>query len=124
MKRDMDLIREILMAVSENPKCDGIYENFFNTPEELGIQNHSTEEVAYHASLLVSAGYLDGEIRESFPIPSIKGLTWNGHELIDNIKNQEIWETTKRRIAGLSSVALSVVAQIAQSEIKHKLRLS
>jgi hypothetical protein len=123
MKRDMDLIREILLAVSENPSCDGIRFNFFNTAEELGIHNYSTEEVAYHVSLLISAGYLDGKVMESFAVPCVKGLTWNGHEFIDNIKNQEIWERTKRRIASLSSVALSVVAQIAQSEIKLKLGL-
>jgi hypothetical protein len=123
MKRDMDLIREVLLAVSENPKCDGVYFNYFNSAEELGIQNHSTEEVAYHVLLLIEAGYVDGKIEESFPVPSIKGLTWNGHELIDNIRSQEIWQRTKKRIAGLSGVALSVVAQIAQSEIKLKLGL-
>jgi hypothetical protein len=124
MKRDMELVRDVLLIVSEDPKYDGVYFNYFQTAEELGIKDHSTEEVAYHVRLLIDAGCLNGRIEESFLIPSIKGLTWSGQEFIDNIKNQDIWERTKKRMVGLSSVALSVIAEIAESEIKRKLHLS
>ena len=123
MKRDMELVRDILLIVNEDPKYDGVYFNYFQTAKEFGIENHSTEEVAYHVRLLIDAGVLNGRIEESFLIPSIKGLTWSGQEFIDNIKNRDIWERTKKRIVGFSSVALSVIAEIAESEIKHKLGL-
>ena len=123
MRRDMDLIRDVLIAVSDNPKCDGIYSNFFNSAEEFGIPNRSTEEVAYHVLLLMQSGYLSGNIEESFAIPSIKGLTFAGHEFLDDIRDQEIWNKTKERAKGIASVGLSFIWEIAKAEIRGKLHL-
>lgn len=123
MKRDMDLIRDILVAVSDDPKYDAVMNNYLNAPEELGIYNHSTEEVAYHVLLLIEAGYLHGQLEESFPIPSIKGLTWNGHEFLGSIRDPGIWVRTKERLTGLSGVTLSVVAELAKAELKKHLGL-
>ena len=123
MKRDMDLIRDILVAVNDNPKCDGVMYQYFTTAEELGIRDHSTEEVAYHVLLLIEAGFIHGELQEQSPIPSIKGLTWNGHEFLGSISDPGIWAKTKERLVGLSSVTISVVAELAKAELKKHLAL-
>ena len=56
-------------------------------------------------------------------IPAISKLTWQGHEFLDNIKDPGIWGKTKKRVEGLPSVALKVVAAIAEAEVKKHLGL-
>jgi hypothetical protein len=122
MKRDMDLIREILLWIESDPKFNGTnWVGLEKTDNLSGLGDHSFEEIAYHLTMLVEAGFVRGNIGMEMPV--ISKLTWNGHEFLDDIKDKNIWENTKKRVAGLSGVALSVVAEIAKAEIKKKLGL-
>ena len=56
-------------------------------------------EYSYHVKLLIDAGLINGEMintigrhAKSFMIQS---LTWNGHEFLDTIKNDNVWDKTK-----------------------------
>ena len=105
----MDLIRKLLLIVEANPEMDGTRE--FRFTEFAG---HSTDEVAYSIRVLIESGYLKGNAA----IPSVKRLTWDGHEFPDNIKDPGIRGKTKKQLSGLPGAALTVVAQIAQAEIR------
>ena len=50
MKRDMDLVREILLAIESFP--------FDGDAHEILIQGRSQDEVAYHLKLLCEAGLI------------------------------------------------------------------
>jgi hypothetical protein len=124
LTRDMDFIRELLLRVERNPEMDGKTAFFFESAEQMGISGYSTEETAYHLGLLIGERFIDGSIDSGYDIPAIRSLTWSGHEFLDNIKNDDVWTATKKRIADLPGVAISVVAAIATAEIKRKLGLS
>lgn len=124
MKRDMDLFRQILFKIEENPEMDGTREFYPNSPEEIGIFDHSTEEVAYHIKLLIEAGLVDGAVTVYMPMQIIRNLTNEGHDFLDDIRDDTIWQKVKERVAGLPSVGISVIAQIALAEVKAKLHLS
>lgn len=124
MKRDMDLIRDLLLQIESNPEMDGTREFYFNTPEEMGISGHSIEEAAYNLGLLISAGFVDGAITIGNPMQVVRGLTWEGHEFLDNIKNDDIWGKTKKHFSDFSGVELRIVASFAEAELKKKLHLS
>jgi len=119
MTRDMDLIRELLLHIEADPKFDGTGWISFDRPEYLC--GHPPEEVAYHLSVLNDSGLIRANTSGSTPM--VSRLTWKGHEFLDNIKDTGIWKSTKEKIKGLSGVALSVIATIAESEIKKKLHL-
>ena len=122
MERDMDLVREILLSIEKNPQMDGTREFFISRPEEMGITGCSLDELSYHLGLLIEAGFVDGATTIVNPV--VRKSTWKGHEFIANIENDDIWSKTKKRIAGLPSVGLSVVAAIAEAEIKKHLGLT
>ncbi|MCR4416086.1 MAG: DUF2513 domain-containing protein [Thermoguttaceae bacterium] len=52
MKRDMELVRQILLAVEGHPSAV--------EPCELRIPGFSEEQIAYHTQLLHEAGFLEG----------------------------------------------------------------
>jgi hypothetical protein len=125
MKRDMDLIRDLLLAVDDDPRFDG---TMWITPDEqsdnlgvLGVSDHSYQEVAYHLTMLVEAGYLNGKTTMEMPI--INKLTWEGHELLDDIRDPSIWKKTKERMKGVTTVGIGIIGEIAKAEIKKHLGL-
>jgi len=123
MERDMDLVRDLLLHIEGDPQYDGQRWLRPEIPSEMGSPHHSIEEIAYHLNLLVEAGYLRGMTVLS-GMPAISRMTWQGHEFLDNIRDEDVWSKTKERIKGLSGIALGVVAQIAEAEIKKRLGLS
>lgn len=93
MKRDWDLIRELLAKVEE---C--------SLPvDSIGLSSFPAEratEIAFHMELLFEAGFVDGQMfRTIGPGPydfSARRLTWNGNEFLDRIRNDTVWQKTKK----------------------------
>lgn len=56
-------------------------------------------------------------------MPVVNKLTWQGHELLDDIRDPDIWNKTKERAKVLSGVGVAFVWEIAKAEIKKKLGL-
>lgn len=89
MKRDMELVRKILLTIEEE------------TPNDFGgitrIEGYEDFVAGYHAKLLKDAGYIEGAISEhSDGITWIAtGLTWKGHEFLDQARNESVWTKTK-----------------------------
>lgn len=122
VQRDMDLVRELLLRIEQDKSLDGTRWIGF-TPAELGMEQRSVEEIAYHLDLLIDAGLVEGKSYGG-AIPAIARLTWDGHEFLDNIKNTDVWSKTKQRVGDLANVSLKVIAAIAEAEIKKRLGLS
>jgi hypothetical protein len=58
MKRDMELIRTILLKIEDDPEFDGNYHPANATA--LGIVGYDHLEVVYHVAMLIEAGFLEG----------------------------------------------------------------
>jgi len=92
MKRDMDLMREILLVVEKWPFTGG-----FDT---VVIPNRNKEEVAYHIYLLDDAGLIeavtvsDGDNTQWYA----KHLTYEGHEFLDAARDQTRWAKAKDKV--------------------------
>ncbi|EPM6964304.1 TPA: DUF2513 domain-containing protein [Vibrio harveyi] len=116
MKRDMELIRKLLLAVEKNPR-------------ELQVEGYDVEEVGYHTLLLIEAGLLDGITSDTLDntsiVPtfiSVNRLTWDGHEFLDNIRKEEVWNTIKSEFKDASiSTVFSVGKQLTENYAKKKL---
>lgn len=95
MKRDMDLVRLILLKIEEEYQVTAIY--------NLEIDGYCMESVAYHCQILHEAGlisaynaqYADDQIW-GFGVGS---LTWEGHDFLDKIRDNSLWNKVKRTIA-------------------------
>lgn len=94
MKRDMDLVRKILLEIEKNCVSTAI--------TNLYIDGYDMETVAYHCKILYEAGlifnykpfYADNRLY-SF---SVGSLTWDGHDYLDKVRDNTIWEKTKNTI--------------------------
>jgi hypothetical protein len=92
MKRDMDIVRHLLMWVES--------ERSHQLPSAL-----SREDLAYHAQLLIDAGLVEGTVhyssRRGRKVPDafhIQRLTWAGHDFLDAARDDSVWRTAKEKI--------------------------
>lgn len=123
VKRNMELIRDLLIRIEADSEMDGTTEFYFDTSEEIGLPAYSIEELSYNLRLLVTAGFVDGGSSAILPL-IIRSLTWEGHEFLDNIRNDDIWNKAKQHFANLPSVGLRIIAAFAEAELKHKFGLT
>lgn len=91
MKRDWELIRNILFKVEEMESTNAVL-------EDNVFEGVSPELVSYHIQLLIEAGLLVGQCHQGLGGPLqcyIHRLTWNGHEFLDASRDNSRWKKAK-----------------------------
>ena len=126
MKRDMDLIRNLLMRIEEFPsKIDDNYDYTMN------FKGYKNQEINFHLNLLKDAVYIDGIIQKSIINKHISinyetlELSWKGYEFLDLARDNTIWKKAKKTIAdkiqtGSFEVLMAVLVQMAKDMIFTK----
>ena len=109
MKRNMDLIRKILLTIEE--EHDGR-----NRVQIHSVEGYPRNEVSFHVHLLVDAGYVNagkvGALQGTVYL--IRGITWEGYEFLDAVRSDNVWSRVQKKlkvIGGQASVA--TVRQLA-----------
>lgn len=112
MKRDWDVIRKILIRVEALPTVD-------STIDSSEIEGVDSETAAYHMRLLLEAGLTVGGCADHVGPPHCHAfrLTWAGHEFLDQIKRDTVWnkvkETARKKGMELSFEVIKAVAKNA-----------
>jgi hypothetical protein len=108
MKRDMDLVRKILMA------CEASDSGF--APRQLTVEGYPPDQVSYHVMLMDQAGLLKGEnlTHSSHTTPEwrVLYLTWAGHEFLEAARNDTTWNKAKGAVAGVGGMAFDVLKTV------------
>lgn len=90
MKRDMDLVRKILMEIEEKHQGRQL--------QGLQIEGYDDEMVFYHCEMMADVGLLSDfealNVVGSSSVFYVGGLTWQGQDYLEIIRNDEIWEKT------------------------------
>lgn len=123
MKRDMELIRKVLLTIEKDHIDVVLY--------SLPIEGYDIKTVGYHCKILKEAGliseyqgfYADDEL-QGFCVGS---LTWEGNEFLGKIKDESVWGKTKETIIAkgtpfifdaVKQVASAIVDGMIQATIK------
>jgi hypothetical protein len=116
MKRDMDLVRRILLV------CEAHEHGY--APRPLAVDGYTDEQIGYHAMLMVEAGLLHGTSISQFGSPSpaylASSLTWAGHEFLDAARDDTVWAKAKGAAAAAGGVAFDVLKELLVAYLKDK----
>lgn len=112
MKRDMDLIRKLVITIEDHPSGFA--------PSELKIEGHTEEEVSYHLWLMLQAGLIEGEDITyggcNSPIAMATSLSWAGHEFASLARSDTVWNQAKTKIKDtVGSVSLAIFTELLKS---------
>jgi len=125
MKLEHDCVRDVLLWVEDNvPTNGGVYTN--NLIKSLS-DKWDEAQIVYSVLELNDAGFLDGGASASgsvIAINMINRITWKGHEYLDNIRDDTVWNNTKKTvISKVGSASLSIVSSVAAKLIQNQLGL-
>ena len=120
MKRDMDLIRKILLVAESDV-------HGFATEKAIEIDGYTQEEIGYHVYLLGEAGLakvIDMTFDQSAsPSARVLNLTWEGHEFLDSSRENHIWNQAKDAIGKLGGASIQIWTSLLIAYAKKELHL-
>ena len=113
MKRDMDLVRDIMLEIEEKSSIEMDHLQIVDLTS-VG-REYDSDNILWHCDLLIEAGFVKGRaFRTGGGLQEviIQSLTWDGTEFLDTIRRKTVWEKTKERM-GSSSAPLKVIERVA-----------
>jgi len=91
MKRDMDLVRKILLALEA-------YEHGW-APSEFTIAGYDQEVIGHHVWLMEQGDLLTASDttvqRDGSPVALPGTITWAGHDFLAAVRNETVWAKLK-----------------------------
>ncbi|MCU5745876.1 DUF2513 domain-containing protein [Staphylococcus sp. SQ8-PEA] len=118
MELKHECVREVLLVIEKEHTLHGILEN---TVFENNIPEFSNEDIEYCLRLLADAKYINADFTMDGYI--VYGMTFEGHSLLDTIRNNTVWEETQDRVKRFGSISIPVLQQLASSISKKLLGL-
>jgi hypothetical protein len=119
MKRDMDLLRAILLAVESNDDPQAVI-----TPT---VEGYTELQVCHHIALLADAGLLSARERSAIGVYywSAGQLTWAGHEFLDCVRDDALWAEVKRLVQDASAgQAFRLLEDTALARLRQRIEAS
>lgn len=122
MKRDMDLVRTILIVMSENEEGP-------NIKWEEKIPGHTNEQILHHAHLMGQGGLVMAtdvtSMGDRLPMALPMSITWAGQDFLDAIRDPGLWDKAKSTVLKpAGGVAFTVLLEWAKSEGMRRLGLA
>ena len=121
MQRNMDLVRDLLLRLEALPIRIGEAYMLTVTGPPLVLADEDANEISYNMQLLADAGFLD--LTRSQPALGfcIKGLTWQGHDFLDSVRDPEIWRRTKEGAQRAGGFTVGLLGELAKGLIKTQI---
>lgn len=124
MKLNIDCIRDVLLYLEENITMDSnnrIVPISIKTIKLFLQEKYEENDIIYSIGKLNDCGYITAHVDKTNAKYKISGvvtdITWEGHELLNSIRPQTIWEVTKENATKLGVTSIRGVASLAKSVI-------
>ncbi len=118
MKRDLDLIRTLLLEIEEKDDESG---EIISLADEFNLD----EKLVGHLRLLVEAGLVDAEesLNQERKLNFlVYRVTWQGHDFLDSVRDDEIWKMTKDGAMNAGGFSVDLLKAIAKGYLKKKIK--
>ena len=122
MKRDMDLIRSILLTIEE---CGDVPPKTLRVDSFLDLCRKPAV-ISMHLELLNDAGLIEAKRipRDDFIRDfDVMRITYQGYEYLDSVRDAKIWRNVKEKIAAVGGATFDIIKAVAVEELKKELNI-
>tara|TARA_R110002072_G_scaffold163702_1_gene316536 strand:+ start:76 stop:459 length:384 start_codon:yes stop_codon:yes gene_type:complete len=118
MKRDMDLIRTILLEAEKVSE-----RNIVRRQKPFEVKVASEAVLLDHMNLMQNAGLLSN-FRNQFGDEQKDSLsiTWAGYEFLETVRDDEIWREAKNVAQKAGGFSIEILGEIAKGLIKTQIK--
>jgi hypothetical protein len=124
MKRDLDVIREIMIVLEDKME----YGKNFKSAQLIEVMQDKTlsaEKLAYHIGLLVESDFIKAkEYKYQSGEPTdylINTITSQGQDFIDTIRLDTTWNKIKEKASKIRDFTLSLLIDIGKEYLKKQI---
>lgn len=117
MKRDMDLVRDLLLKIAEAekpPKLSELVPGRKEGTAEYKLATYHIEMLVRDAGLVRGAPYHTSSGDEWHSLQ----LTWPGNDYLENIRDPTVWDKTKEGVKKLGGASWDIVIDLAKAYVK------
>jgi len=119
MRRDMDLIRALLL------KFEGLHRgigtiHFGFDDENLQFNGFDPVHVAAHIKLMAEGGLIEAKVTVQCET-MFNGITWAGCDFLDSVRDDQIWRRTKEGLNQAGGFTLDLAKALAKGLVKKQL---
>ena len=114
MKLNYELIRDLLLAAEDQENDSSLSQKELD--EVIDKFDYTFDELTYHLKRLEEADYITihtQTLSNQTINYKLKSITWNGHQFLDTIRSNKIWNVTKDVAKDLKIKSISAFSQIA-----------
>lgn len=86
------------------------------------VDGYDRDTCVRHFSLLVEAGLVAAPGTQGVKHFNITGLTLEGHEFLDSVRDAGIWKKTKEGAAKVGGWTVPIISELAKGYVKAKAR--
>ncbi|MER9020230.1 DUF2513 domain-containing protein [Mesorhizobium sp. M0590] len=123
MKRDMDLVRDVLLALEDVPAHFGAPVKLTIGQAPLAFADRPNGDVAYHIRIMTQGDLISmgGISEDGITIERYHGFRWLGHEFLDDVRDPKAWSAAKDGAKKVGSGSLGFIWEVAKSLGKYEL---
>ncbi len=89
MQRNWDVVRKILFKLEEQPNAEAYL-------DAHAVNEYDAELVSYHMQIMDQAGLIKAKCIKGQTLNCVAlSMTWHGHEFLDGIRRDTIWQKIK-----------------------------
>ena len=115
MKLNYDCVRDMLLALEELLTInEDLCHEYVPIDKLFEVLNkYDRKEVLYTFLKLGEAGYICIERRFYFG-GEVHALTYHGHEFIESVRDNEMWESVKSILSSVGAISLPLILETAK----------
>ncbi len=118
MKRDMDLVREMLLGI-EDSNFPLRSEDLISLGDERAAERHYVLNKMKEAGIITS--HSGTELRSGYTYHIQIELTWDGHDFLDTVRDPAIWAKTKEGAAQAGAFSWDILKKLAKGYAKKQI---
>lgn len=121
LKRDMDLIRSLLLEMEAGKVvflvvAEDVGETIGIAPEDT-LPKEEAARLEMHLDLLEDAGLVEFQ-RGSAGLWRVVRITWAGHEFLESVRDGEVWKRVKLWVEKVGNGSLAVILELTKAAAK------
>ena len=120
MKLEPEAVKAILLTIEENMLSDDVMSKQQILKLVPQSDYYIEEDLNQAFNVLLTSNYLNvvpnSEARDNRKVlitVKISGLTWDGCQFLDNIRDKKRWEAVKERAKAVGGCALDILSSVA-----------
>jgi len=120
-KRDMDLVRELLLKLEAWQMEMG---DVFSIPPNdpgIAVPGYDEAQIEYHLSLMRENGLINCPGSQPSLGIMFAGLTWEGHDFLDSVRDPAVWTKTKQGALAAGGFTADLLKDLAKGFIKKQI---